>query len=118
MKKYELNESEITFEAVRNILNDMFYEIRQLSYKVDNEETYDRLCSCLDGSVDDVPGVMLLMGYLKGETFSLVTDQKTGERRYVKDEPQDPKKIYVLANKLVDVVNGIVEKQKVVTNKR
>lgn len=116
MKRYELNEDEINRETVKKILNDMFYEIRDLRSSV-NKTGDDIICDCLDGSVNGVPGVMLLMGRLKGGTYSLVTNPETGEREYVKDKPADPKKIYNEANKLVDIVNDTLKKYKV-TNKR
>ena len=90
---------------MENILNDMFYEIRRMSY------VYDEFNDCLDGAPNGILGVQLLMGRLKGTTYSIVTNPETGERDYVKDSPENPIKIALMTNDLIDYVNGLIEKK-------
>ena len=110
MEKKILKPEEITFENVKKLLNDMFYEIRHIWNTASvNQEGSDLLADCLDGAPNGILGVQLLMGHLTGSTYSLVTDPNTGKREYVKDKPEDPRIIYEQANKLIDFVNNVTE---------
>lgn len=113
MEKKTIKEEDISVENINEYLNEIYSEICDLWRSgLVNDEGSNLLADCLDGAPDGVVGVQILIGRLYGDTYSIVTDPETGERKHKKDEPVDPKIIYEQANQLVDYVNSVLENYK------
>ncbi|MBE5736184.1 MAG: hypothetical protein E7356_02350 [Clostridiales bacterium] len=97
-----LKPEEITQERLKEILNTLFYQIRNL--RAYSPEKQDDLYDCLDSGI----GVMCLMSDLMGTAYDLVTFED-GHRDYVKKQPADPLDIYKKTNFLIDKVNSLVD---------
>lgn len=112
LDQIKLNPEEITKDKMVEVLNDLYWQIRNLRPTSLTAEAQDKLSSCLDGAPDGVTGVMLLMSNLKGNSYHIKTFPD-GHRDYEKDTPADPKEIYEKANQLIDKVNSLLgEKSK------
>lgn len=96
MKRLNLKE-DITFDSVKEELNRLFYEIRNLSnasnISKENEEFL----------LDRVEMIQILMGYLTGSSYEKT--EIDGKSEYIKLAPIDPKIIYAKANQEIDFIN-------------
>jgi len=104
MKRLSFKDEEITYDNVKEALNQLFYEIRSLSNANNiTKENEELLLDCLDGSPKGITGVQLLMAYLTGDSYERA--EINGKTEYVKVEPIDPKIIYGKTNQLIDLIN-------------
>lgn len=97
MKRLNLKEEDITFDSVKEELNRLFYEIRDLSNasNISRENT--------EFLLDRVEMIQILMGYLTGSSYGKT--EIDGKSEDIKLAPIDPKIIYGKTNQEIDFIN-------------
>ena len=97
MKRLDLRNEDITFDSVKEELNRLFYEIRDLSNASNiSEENKEFL-------LDRVEMIQMLMGYLTGSSYGKT--EIDGKSKDIKLAPIDPKIIYDATNREIDFIN-------------
>ena len=97
MKRLNLRDDDITFDSVKEELNRLFYEIRDLSNASNiSGENKEFL-------LDRVEMIQILMGYLTGSSYGKT--EIDGKSEDIKLAPIDPKIIYGKTNQEIDFIN-------------
>lgn len=97
MKRLNLKEEDITFDSVKEELNRLFYEIRDLS----NASNISR--ENKEFLLNRVEMIQILMAYLTGSSYGKT--EIDGKSEDIKLAPIDPKIIYGKTNQEIDFIN-------------